>query len=66
MGGKEDTNPLAQVLNSIQSMQQLMQMFGIVMPGMQGMPGQTPGTAQETQYHPIKRHKLEESEGENV
>jgi hypothetical protein len=66
MGGKEDNNPLAQVLNSMQSMQQMMQMFGVVMPGMQGMPGQMPGTPQETQYHPIKKHKLEESEEKNV
>ena len=63
MGGKEDDNPLAQVLNSIQSMQQMMQMFGIAMPG---MPGQAPGPVQETQAPPIKRHKLEESEEKNV
>jgi superfamily II DNA/RNA helicase len=66
MGGKEDNNPLAQVLNSMQSMQQMMQMFGVVMPGMQGMSGQVPGTPQETQYHDIKRHKLEETEEKNV
>lgn len=66
MGGKEDNNPLAQVLNSMQSMQQMMQMFGVVMPGMPGMPGQVPGPMQETQSHTIKRHKLEESEEKNV
>lgn len=63
MGGKEDNNPLAQVLNSIQSMQQMMQMFGIAMPG---MPGQMAGPVQETQVPPITRRKLEETEENNV
>jgi len=66
MGGKEE-NPLAQVLNSIQSMQQMMGMFGISMPGM--MPGQAPGggpPVEQGQTQPIKRHKLNESEEKDV
>jgi len=61
MGGKED-NPLAQVLSSMQSMQQLMQMFGVKMPG---MPGQAPGgaPAQEWQPPPITHRKRNETEG---
>jgi predicted DNA-binding protein YlxM (UPF0122 family) len=58
MGGKEE-NPLGQVLNSIQSMQQMMQMFGISMPGPQG--GGPP--AQQWQPPPIIRRKRNESQG---
>jgi hypothetical protein len=58
MGGKEE-NPLGQVLNSIQSMQQMMQMFGISMPGPQG--GGPP--AQQWQPPPITRRKRNESQG---
>jgi len=66
MGGKEE-NPLAQFMNTIQSMQQFMGMFGISMPG---MPGQMPGggpQAETWQPPPITRHKRNESQGgENV
>ena len=61
MGGKEE-NPLGQVLNSIQSMQQMMQMFGISMPGMQGPQGGGP-PAQQWQPPPITRRKRNESQG---
>jgi hypothetical protein len=63
MGGKEE-NPLGQVLNSIQSLQQMMGMFGITMPGMAGAQGG--GTATEQwQPHPITHRKRNESEGGN-
>lgn len=66
MGGKEE-NPLAQIMNMMQSMQQFMGMFGIAMPG---MPGQIPGggpQAEQWQPPPITRHKRNESQGgENV
>jgi gas vesicle protein len=61
MGGKEE-NPLGQVLNSIQSMQQMMQMFGISMPGMPGPQGGGP-PAQQWQPPPITRRKRNESQG---
>jgi hypothetical protein len=61
MGGKEE-NPLGQVLNSIQSMQQMMQMFGISMPGMPGPQGGGP-PAQQWQPPPIIRRKRNESQG---
>jgi len=63
MGGKED-NPLGQILNTMQSMQQMMQMFGISMPGM--MPGTASGggpSAQPWQPPPITRRKRNESQG---
>ena len=63
MGGKEE-NPLGQVLNSIQSLQQMMGMFGITMPGMQGAQGGAPPEAQ-WQPHPITHRKRNESEGGN-
>ena len=61
MGGKEE-NPLGQVLNSMQSMQQMMQMFGIAMPG---MTGQAPGGAPAQQWQPpaITHRKRNEIEG---
>ena len=62
MGGKEE-NPLGQVLNSIQSLQQMMQMFGITMPGMVP-PGGAPAL---DSYQPpaITHRKRNESEGGN-
>jgi len=63
MGGKEE-NPLAQILNTMQSMQQLMSMFGITMPGV--MPGAAPGggpSAEPWQPPPITRRKRSESQG---
>ncbi len=63
MGGKEE-NPLGQVLNSIQSLQQMMGMFGISMPGMAGAQGGGPATEQ-WQPHPITHRKRNESEGGN-
>jgi len=59
MGGKED-NPLGQVLNSMQSMQQMMSMFGISMPGMSGPQG---GAPEPWQPPPITRRKRNETEG---
>jgi hypothetical protein len=56
MGGKED-NPLGQLLNSMQSLQQMMQMFGIAMPGMQ--PAQGGGPTGQWQPPPITRKKKE-------
>ena len=61
MGGKEE-NPLGQVLNSIQSLQQMMGMFGISMPGMAGAQGGGP-PADQWQPHPITHRKRNESEG---
>ena len=61
MGGKEE-NPLGQILNSIQSMQQMMQMFGVSMPGMAGAQGGGPPTNQ-WQPPPITRRKRNESQG---
>jgi len=63
MGGKEE-NPLGQVLNSIQSLQQMMGMFGISMPGMAGASGGAPSTEQ-WQPHPITHRKRNEAEGGN-
>jgi hypothetical protein len=63
MGGKEE-NPLGQVLNSIQSLQQMMGMFGITMPGMAGAQGGGPA-AEQWQPHPITHRKRNESEGGN-
>jgi len=62
MGGKEE-NPLGQVLNSIQSLQQMMQMFGINMPGM-APPGGAPSL---DPYQPpaIMHRKRNETEGGN-
>jgi len=63
MGGKED-NPLGQILNAMQSMQQMMQMFGISMPGM--APGTAPGgvaPGQAWQPPPITHRKRNESQG---
>jgi len=60
MGGKEE-NPLGQVLNSIQSLQQMMGMFGISMPGMTGAQGGTP--ADQWQPPAITRRKRNETEG---
>ena len=62
MGGKEE-NPLGQVLNSIQSLQQMMQMFGIAMPGMPGAQAGAPPAAQ-WQPPPITHRKRNETEGE--
>jgi hypothetical protein len=63
MGGKEE-NPLGQVLNAMQSMQQMMQMFGVSMPGMQ--PAQGGGQpAAQWQPPPITRRKRNETEGGN-
>jgi len=61
MGGKEE-NPLGQILNSIQSMQQMMQMFGVSMPGMAGAQGGGPPMDQ-WQPPPITRRKRNESQG---
>jgi len=61
MGGKEE-NPLGQVLNSIQSLQQMMGMFGISMPG---MPGAQSGGPPADQWQPpsITHRKRNETEG---
>jgi len=60
IGGKEE-NPLGQVLNSIQSMQQMMQMFGITIPG---MPGAQSGSPAEQWQPPVITHrKRNETEG---
>ena len=61
MGGKEE-NPLGQVLNSIQSLQQMMGMFGITMPGMAGAQGGGP-PAEQWQPHPITHRKRDETQG---
>jgi len=61
MGGKEE-NPLGQVLNSIQSLQQMMGMFGISMPGMPGTQGGGP-PADQWQPPPITKRKRNETEG---
>jgi len=60
MGGKEE-NPLGQVLNSMQSLQQMMQMFGINMPGMAGNQGGAQGS--QWQPPPITHRKRNENEG---
>jgi len=65
MGGKEE-NPLGQLLNTMQSMQQFMGMFGISMPG---MPGQAPGGSppvEQWQPPPTTRHKRNESGEKDV
>jgi hypothetical protein len=61
MGGK-DENPLGQVLNSIQSLQQMMQMFGITMPGMAAAPGGGP-PADQWQPPTIMHRKRNETQG---
>jgi len=61
MGGKEE-NPLGQVLNSIQSLQQMMGMFGISMPGIPGAQGGGP-PADQWQPPPITKRKRNETEG---
>ena len=61
MGGKEE-NPLGQVLNAMQSMQQMMQMFGVSMPGMATPQG---GGLSAGQYQspPITYRKRNKTEG---
>mgnify|MGYP001046307304 CR=1 FL=1 len=61
MGGKEE-NLLGQVLNAMQSMQQMMQMFGVSMPGMAPPQGGGPAAGQ---YQPpaITHRKRNETEG---
>jgi len=61
MGGKEE-NPLGQVLNSIQSLQQMMQMFGINMPGTAGVQGGGP-PAEQWQPPAITHRKRNETQG---
>ena len=61
MGGKEE-NPLGQVLNSMQSLQQMMGMFGVSVPGMQGAQGGAPPTEQ-WQPPAITHRKRNETEG---
>ncbi len=61
MGGKEE-NPLGQVLNSIQSLQQMMQMFGINMPGTAGLQGGGP-PAEQWQPPAITHRKRNETQG---
>jgi transcriptional regulator with XRE-family HTH domain len=57
MGGRDD-NPLAQVLNSMQYMQQMMQLFGISMPGTK--PGQGGAQTEQWEPPPITRRKRNE------
>ena len=61
MGGKEE-NPLGQVLNAMQSLQQMMQMFGVSIPGMMGSQG---GGSPNGQWQPppITRRKRNEPQG---
>ncbi|MDD4986449.1 MAG: C2H2-type zinc finger protein [Dehalococcoidales bacterium] len=61
MGGKEE-NPLGQVLNSIQSLQQMMGMFGINMPGTAGLQGGGPA-AEQWQPPAITHRKRNETQG---
>jgi len=65
VGGKSD-DPFSRVVNMMQSMQQMSQMFGMPLPGM--MPGTVPATGQPgsqapAQSLPIERHSINELEG---
>lgn len=61
MGGKND-NPLGQVLNAMQSLQQMMQMFGVSIPGMPPpQAGGQPGN--QWQPHAITHRKRNETKG---
>ena len=65
VGGKSD-DPFSRVVNMMQSMQQMSQMFGMPLPGM--MPGAVPATGQPgsqapAQSLPIERHSINELEG---
>jgi hypothetical protein len=60
MGGKEES-PLGRILNSMQDMQRMMQMFGVTMPGQ--VPGAQGGAAQPWQPPPIVR-RSKQTEGE--
>ncbi len=57
MSGKDD-NPFAQFVTSVNSMQQMMQMFGLAMPGVAGAQGG--GQTDQWQPPPITRKKKEE------
>jgi hypothetical protein len=62
--GKSD-DPFSRLLNMMQSMQQMAQMFGMPLPGMTpGAPyqGGPPGGQPPTESHPIERHSINELE----
>jgi hypothetical protein len=62
LSGKSD-DPFSRLLNMMQSMQQMAQMFGIPMPGMvPGAPGGQGGFQPPTQPHPIEKHSINELE----
>jgi hypothetical protein len=63
LAGKSD-DPFSRLLNMMQSMQQMAQMFGMPMPGMMpGAPGGQPGGQPLPKPHPIERHSINELEG---
>lgn len=65
MGGKEEKSPLGQLLSTMQEMNQLMQMFGMRMPGQPGQ--QAPqGGDQGWQPPPIVRRSRHDKGGINV
>jgi hypothetical protein len=64
VGGKSD-DPFSRIVNMMQSMQQMSQMFGMPLPGM--MPGTVPATGQPgteslPKPSPIERHSINELE----
>ncbi|MEN8614193.1 hypothetical protein ABFB09_02765 [Dehalogenimonas sp. THU2] len=67
LNGKND-DPFSRLMNMMQSMQSLSQMFGMPMPGM--MPGSpppvSPGTQPPPNPQPIERHKINEMEEKDV
>jgi hypothetical protein len=63
LSGKSD-DPFSRLLNMMQSMQQMAQMFGMPMPGMvPGAPGGQPGFQPPAEPHPIEKHSINELEG---
>ena len=66
--GKND-DPFSRLLNMMQSMQQMAQMFGMPLPGMMPgamQPGGPPGGQPPPESPPIERHSINELEGNDV
>ena len=62
LSGKSD-DPFSRLLNMMQSMQQMSQMFGMPMPGMMpGATGNQSGFQPPAEPHPIEKHSISELE----
>jgi hypothetical protein len=62
LAGKSD-DPFSRLINMMQSMQQMAQMFGMPLPGMMpGAPGGQGGFQPPVEPHPIEKHSINELE----